>query len=418
MSTSTTSAQSPEPGASHPFSLPPPKLPTQLGPLGIRYDFNDGARLLLPKGAWHVNLIDADSGNILFASDVEGGWVQSTKKYFVRFTIKVWQRGQQIPVLDHTLDLKDKPVLISFPVGTLGDLIGWFPYAERFAQHHECQLECTLGREIADLFADQYPDIQLSTPQAVVMAEPYATYRIGLFFGGNTAQQPIDFRMVGLHRTAGYILGVDPAEAPPRLTLNAKRRIIEPYVCIAAQSSCQAKYWNNGHGWRLVVEHLKSLGYRVLCIDKQATHGVGFVWNHIPYGAEDFTGDIPLRERVDLLQHAAFFVGLSSGLSWLAWAARIPVVLISGFTLPTCEFSTPYRVFNSHGCNGCWDDMTVQFDHKDFFWCPRHKDTERQFECSRLITGQQVINPINHLHRQLQRSHAGDTHPKNMSNCQ
>jgi DNA-binding transcriptional MerR regulator len=59
----------------------------------------------------------------------------------------------------------------------------------------------------------------------------------------------------------------------------------------------------------------------VLCIDRQAHHGQGFVWNHIPYGAEDFTGDIPLQERVDLLRHASFFIGLASGLSWLAWAA-------------------------------------------------------------------------------------------------
>ncbi|MDB6141922.1 MAG: tibC [Pseudomonas sp.] len=403
--------------SSHPFWLPPPALPTQRGPLGIRYDFNDGARVFLPKGEWHVKLIDADSGNILFACDIDEGWVLSSKKYFVRITVQVWQRGQEVSVLDHTLDLNGKTVLISFPVGTLGDLVGWFPYAERFALQHQCLLECTMGQEIAELFADQYPDIRLSTPQHVLTTEPYATYRIGLFFGGDTDRQPIDFRMVGLHRTAGYILGVDPSEAPPRLGLNAERRIAEPYVCIAAQSSCQAKYWNNGSGWRQVVEHLKKLGYRVLCIDKQATHGSGFVWNHIPYGAEDFTGDIPLRERVALLQHAAFFVGLSSGLSWLAWAARIPVVLISGFTLPICEFSTPYRVFNSHGCNGCWEDMTLQFDHKDFFWCPRHKGTERQFECSRLITGQQVINPINHIHRLQQSPHVVSSAAKIMSVC-
>lgn len=79
----------------------------------------------------------------------------------------------------------------------------------------------------------------------------------------------------------------------------------------------------------------------MLCIDRRARHGQGFVWNHIPYGAEDFTGDIPLQERVDLLRHASFFIGLGSGLSWLARAAGIPVVLISGFSLPNSEFHTP-----------------------------------------------------------------------------
>jgi autotransporter strand-loop-strand O-heptosyltransferase len=69
---------------------------------------------------------------------------------------------------------------------------------------------------------------------------------------------------------------------PSRLKLDAERKIAEPYVCIAAQSTNQAKYWNNGHGWAEVVAHLKSLGYRVLCIDRHAHYGQGFVWNHIP----------------------------------------------------------------------------------------------------------------------------------------
>jgi autotransporter strand-loop-strand O-heptosyltransferase len=43
---------------------------------------------------------------------------------------------------------------------------------------------------------------------------------------------------------------------------------------------------------------------------------------------------------VDLLRHASFFIGLGSGLSWLAWASGIPVVLISGFSLPNSEFYT------------------------------------------------------------------------------
>ena len=151
------------------------------------------------------------------------------------------------------------------------------------------------------------------------------------------------------------------------------------------------------------MAHLKEKGYRVLCIDRESTYGSGFVWNHIPYGAEDFTGNRPLQERVELLEHAEFFVGLSSGLSWLAWGCRIPIVLISGFTLPSCEFHTPYRVINTHGCFGCWDDVNVLFDHHDFFWCPRHKGTDRQFECTKLITGQQVIVQIERLRKKQEK---------------
>jgi autotransporter strand-loop-strand O-heptosyltransferase len=394
-----------------PFYIPPPELPTQEGPMGLRYDFNDGARVFLPRlprGKWRARITDDASGNVLFACEAEEGWVVSTKKYYVPFRVEVWVKGAgdsdekdttEQQVLDHTLDLRGRPVLIKFPVGTLGDLIGWFPYAEKFQRKHGCLLECALGQELIDIYRDQYPEILLSAPREVRTEAPYASYRMGLFFGGDKDHQPIDFRMTGLHRTAGWILGVDPEEAPPRLNLDVPRRIPEPYVCVATKASCQAKFWNNGHGWEQVVDYLKSRGYRVLAIDKEATVGMGYVWNHIPRGAEDFTGGLPLSERIALLRHADFFVGLSSGLSWLAWACGIPVVLISGFSLPVCEFRTPYRVFNSHGCNGCWDDMTLRFDHHDYFWCPRHKGTDRQFECTRLITGKEVIGHIERLMR-------------------
>lgn len=397
---STTSAPAASGITSSPFVLSPER-PVLKGPAGILWDFNDGARVLLPEGRWRVALLDDDSGNVLFRCEMGAGWVNSGKKYFVRFRIQVWRGDETMPLLDETLSLKDKDVLISFATGTLGDMLGWFHYAERFRILHNCRLICSMAPNIIELLAGQYPHIQFLPADAVSHLTPYATYRVGLFFGGNDTQQPVDFRQVGFHRIAGYILGVDPREEPPRLDLSAPRTITERYVCIAVQSTSQAKLWNNGHGWGEVVDHLKKLGYRVLCIDREATTGRGFVWNHIPYGAEDFTGSLPLQERVDLLRHASFFIGLASGLSWLAWASGIPVVLISGFSLPNAEFYTPWRVFNSHGCCGCWDSLNENFDHKDFFWCPRHKGTERQYECTRLITGKQVCNVLDALHVQL-----------------
>ena len=319
----------------------------------------------------------------------------------MNFTLTVWKQGEDKPCFTHTLDLNHKDVLISYPVGTLGDLIGWVPYAGRFLEEHPCRLTCSMAQDIIDLFKEQYPDITFKTPDTVKTETYYATYRIGLYFGGNQSHQPYDFRQVGLHRTAGHILGIDPEEIVPDFRTGSERKIQEPYICIATQASAQAKYWNNGHGWKQVIQYLKKAGYRVLCIDREDTWGSGYTWNHIPWGAEDHTGNRPLKERTELLEHADLFIGLSSGLSWLAWGCRIPVILISGFSLPTCEFKTPYRVINTHGCYGCWDDINQNFDHKDYFWCPKHKGTERQFECTRLITGQQVIGHIKRVLKKL-----------------
>jgi autotransporter strand-loop-strand O-heptosyltransferase len=143
-----------------------------------------------------------------------------------------------------------------------------------------------------------------------------------------------------------------------------------------------------------VIAYLKAQGYRIICIDQKPRHGASLVWTHIPHGAEDETGDRPLVERARWLRHAAAFIGLSSGRAWLAWYTRSRVVLISGFSHPTNEFTTPYRVINWHAWNSCWNDVRFSFDHKDFLWCPRHARTDRQFECTRLITSEQVIAAI------------------------
>jgi autotransporter strand-loop-strand O-heptosyltransferase len=379
------------PAASRAYPAPA-AVPTQEGLKGIRFDFNDGCRIMLPEGEhpWRVRLSDIDTGNILFETELKTGRINSTKRYFVRMRLQVWANSES--VLSHDYCAKDRQVLVQLPVGTLGDPLGWFPYAAKFKEQHGCQLTCLMSEKLIPLFQDSYPDIKFVTTEQVEVDRYYATYSIGLFFDDKEfVHQPCDFRHVGLHRTAGYILGVDPTEVAPRLTLaDDTRPIDDPYVCIAVQSTTQSKYWNNPGGWRELVAFLKDAGYRVICIDQKPTHGTGLIWNHIPNGAEDQTGDRPLQERARWLKHADFFVGLSSGLSWLAWAAGTPVVMISGFTHPTNEFGTSYRVINYHTCNSCWNDVRHRFDHKDFLYCPRHKDTPRQFECTRLITTEQV----------------------------
>ncbi|TKC91491.1 autotransporter strand-loop-strand O-heptosyltransferase [Trinickia terrae] len=379
---------------------PPAAAPTQAGPHGIRFDFNDGCRVVLPKcakGEWKVRLADTETGNGLFETTLTAGTVASSKKYYVPFSIEIDADGERI--FEHRFNARDRDVLIEFPVGTLGDIIGWFPYAVKFQRLHGCRLTCSMGALLIPLFRACYPDITFVTPEELKPEQFYATYRIGLFFGDEAhVNQPADFQLVGLHRTAGYILGVDPVEEPPRIDVpDSARPIAERYVCIAVQSSTQCKYWNHPSGWREIVQFLKQHGYRVVCIDQKATHGTGMVWNHIPHGAEDETGDRPLAERARWLKHADFFIGLSSGLSWLAWAVGTPVVMISGFTHPVNEFATPYRVINFHTCNSCWNDVRVRFDHKDFLWCPRHAGTPRQFECTRLVTTEQVRQTIRRI---------------------
>ena len=50
------------------------------------------------------------------------------------------------------------------------------------------------------------------------------------------------------------------------------------------------------------------------------------------------------QDRITDIFNCDFFIGLGSGLSWLAWALDRKVILISSFSAPYSEFYTPYRI--------------------------------------------------------------------------
>ena len=168
----------------------------------------------------------------------------------------------------------------------------------------------------------------------------------------------------------------------------------EPYVCIGVQASITRKGWHWRGGWDIVVDYLKRLGYRVFCIDKHAEETDNGLTIRRPAGAEDFTGNVSIMERANMLYHAEFFIGLSSGLAWLANAVNCPVVMIGGFSKDWYEFSTPYRVANRFVCNGCFNDLRYNFLEKI---CPLHNGTPRELECQKKISPRQVLDAVERL---------------------
>ena len=391
-----------------PFAQPTLE-PTQQGALGITYDFCHGARVHLPSvgmGTWVVRFADLDTGNIVFQSapvidgqPITEGVFGTKRHYFARWRIDAFLDGQ--PVFRHDFDARGKEVLIQAPPGgRIGDTIAFMKAIAAYADKHRCHLTVGMHEKLIPLFAAAYPDICFRPHADIDTSRFYANYMLGIFFDDpERAWCPIDHHLTGLAKIAAYILGVSPSEERPLIAIDhdQPRPIDERYVCISVQSTAQCKFWNNPTGWIETVRYLNDQGYRVICIDESRLQGAGFVWNHIPPGAEDETGPRPLQERANWLKHADFFVGLSSGLAWLAWAVGTPAVVISGFTHPQTEFPNPYRVHNTHVCNSCWNDPAEKFDHMDPLWCPRHKGTLRQFECSTQIMPEQVRLVIERL---------------------
>lgn len=373
----------------------PPDRPTQAGPEGVWFDFNHGCRIHLPPGDWQIKVVDEVTGHIFGEASMAEGAVESNKKYYVPYAFYLYHQGRE--VFSHRLALAQRNVLVKIAGGALGDVLAWFPAVGRFQQRHECKLTCCMPAQFIELFAASYPQIRFITSEEQDEEVYYATYYLNAAIHDHEMNYaPVDYQRVALHHFAAALLGLDANEVPARYALtNNSRPLDEPYVCIGTQSSAHCKFWNNPTGWLELVAWLKSCGYRVICIDRDRVSGDGVINHYIPYGAEDQTGERPLSERMRWLQHAEFFVGLSSGLSWLAWTSGIPVVMISGFSHPGSEFYTPYRVINYHVCNSCWNDHRYEFDNTNYLWCPRLSGQPRQFECSRAITVQQVIHTIN-----------------------
>jgi autotransporter strand-loop-strand O-heptosyltransferase len=159
-------------------------------------------------------------------------------------------------------------------------------------------------------------------------------------------------------------------------------------------STAQAKHWNYPGGWDQLCRTLRKAGLTPVCIDRHNSFGNEGWWNEVPSSCVKKQG-MNLAQMTNYIHHSEFFIGISSGLSWVAHSLGKKVVMISGVTSEDNEFSeNTYRIMNKSVCNGCINNKEVRFDAGDWLWCPFHKHTERQFECSKTITPDQVFAVI------------------------
>jgi len=315
-------------------------------------------------------------------------WSKLNIQYFKNYICKIYD-GDNL-VYEHKTNFKNKRVFIAFESKSLGDTLAWLPQCDEFRKKHECEL--VVSTFMNQLFVDQYPQINFVNPGQVVH-DVYAMYRLGWFYDDenvNFTMNPRDFRTLPLQQTASDILGLEYNEVRPKL--NLPNVIKKKKVGIGIHSTAQAKYWNNPMGWQEVVDYLRSKGYEVMIYSKEHD---GYMGNNEPYGTTKFKGE-GLQAVINDMVECEFFVGLSSGLSWLAWACELPVVLISGFSEKWAETTLDtYRVINESVCHGCFNRSKL--DGGDWNWCPDHKDTDRHFECSKQISSKMVIDQIENL---------------------
>jgi len=308
-------------------------------------------------------------------------WVKLNREYYTKWNTKIWENGTLI--YDETLNFEGKRVFITFDSSSLGDTIAWLPYCLEFQKKHKCHVIVSTFKNF--LFKDVYPELEFVDRGATV-DNLYGMYNIGWFY--DTNKEPELPNTVPLQKTITNILGLDFEEIQPRISYEVMERPCEEkYVTIATNSTSGCKFWTK-EGWQELIDYIHSLGYKIINVSKEKNP-----FNHVTQ-----IKDTSMESTMNVIHHSEFFIGLSSGLSWLAWAMSKHVVMISNFTEPDHEFTTNCtRIVNLDVCNGCWNNPMYKFDKGNWLWCPVHEGTKRQFECHKSITSDMVIKQIQHL---------------------
>ena len=348
----------------------------------VVFHFVDGAYLeiLSPTpSSYTVKFIDQDKDVVVYETEISNNaWCKTNTKYFVNWRIQVFKDGDQL-IFDHAYDARGKNIYISIESSSLGDTLAWLPYAEEFQKAHGCNV--IVSTFLNHLFEGQYPLTFVNPGEKV--ENLYAMYKIGYFY--DPSMEPVLPHTIPLQKQACNILGLDYKEITPRINYtNGYKGGGSKTITIATESTAGCKLWTK-EAWQELINHLVDEGYTVVNVSKQG---------NLFEGASVLPFDPTLQSTIDTIANSHLFIGLGSGLTWLAWAIGVPVVTISNFSEEGHEFKSAVRITNTNVCHGCWNNHRYKFDKADWNWCPVHKGTDRQFECMTSITSQMVIDQI------------------------
>ena len=256
--------------------------------------------------------------------------VCGVKQSYTRWLVQIFDEERL--VYENFFDPIGKTIFIKMDSYALGDTIAWMPYVRAFKHKHKCNVICSTFHN--HLFTEAYSDIMFVSPNTKI-DNVYAQYYIGAAYDNNPKYCRLNASTCELQRIASDTLGLEHQELKPELNdsfyLSPNRFVFDKYVTLSEFGSAENKHWKEQGGWQGLVDYLKSKGYEVVVISKEKTNLRGVV---------DLSGDFPLSERIVDIRHAKMHLGVSSGLSWLAWAVGTHVVMISDVTPKFHEFSS------------------------------------------------------------------------------
>jgi autotransporter strand-loop-strand O-heptosyltransferase len=287
--------------------------------------------------------------------------------------------------------------LIKFVSKSLGDTIGAMAAADAFRKKSGNEVHVIANLD-ASFFYKSYPEIRIfpyESKKPTQIAESGKWEFDNVIYDEHTE---LSYRFEKpLIKGYAEQLGIDSWERPRIDSSLSERPIKSRYVCFSMHSTAKCKHWNYPDGWDKLCRMLRKSGITPVCIDRHESFGIEGHWDVSPKSCVKRHG-MDLSEMIRYISHSEFFIGLSSGLSWVAHAVGKPVVMISGVTSADNEFSEDtIRIMNQSVCHGCINNGAHKFDSGDWLWCPVHKGTESHFICTKSITPENVFEALEKL---------------------
>ena len=276
-----------------------------------------------------VEFIDSDTNEIVNKQTVKSGEIAyGSRQWYTNWKVIFKTLKGQILHTDY-FDPTNKVIFIKIDGYALGDNLAWIPYVEEFRVKHNCTVICSTFWNY--LFEGVYKDILFVEPNTTIH-NIYAQYYIGAHTNDGI-YSPSDVSKEPLQKIATDILGLEWYESRPYIGekyYRMKPKIEGRYVCLSEHASGPEKYWREPGGWQKVVDYLNTQGVKVAVISKEPTTLKNVL---------DLTGDFPIEERMLDIFHAECYLGVSSGLAWLAYALNTKVIMVSDGTPIWHEFS-------------------------------------------------------------------------------
>tara|TARA_R110000744_G_scaffold158687_1_gene274681 strand:+ start:150 stop:2192 length:2043 start_codon:yes stop_codon:yes gene_type:complete len=294
---------------------------------------------------------------------------------------------------------KDNNVLVKIYSNSLGDTIAAIPYIDKYRRDNNVNVSVKINPRFKILFENSYPNLN------------YVNHEKGF-----DKIIPVNYNFYSrLQEGFALDLGYQDAKwIKPVINVKPKKRPFKnKYVVINIHSTMQMKYWNHPDGqkvrgespyWNELCHMLRKNGLIPVVVEKDEMFGSPPFYNGLPKKAVKKWG-VSLEDTINYIQHAEFFIGLSSGLGWLAHGLGTKVAMIANFTNEDHEIDLSEdsykRIVNKSVCNGCFNnpkhavgEFIKDNSKQDWDHCPEHKDTNREYECHTSITPIQVFNQI------------------------